>query len=799
MVLRTTGSVFVLFLWSVTGVQGQHEVKDVCALKGSFVTLPCPIPSWPRVTETVWHKDRLNREPYDLRWDPQYEGRVEYLGTAQEDCALKIADLRETDRATYYLSYKTENSAWNVGSHGYILSLTGLKVGVSDQGSSQILLTCSSTCTLPENPTYIWYKNGIKTSPTFPRHESGCYYCTTDRHEGLPSPAVCFHGSNCWSVTYTKRRICVLKGSSVDITCSYTHPSDHREQGSFWFTKKDPVDLRSDPDYLGRVTYRNPWKQHTMTIKDLRESDSAEYKFRLLTTNDGRFSGLPGVILTVTDVLLDMNPTSVSEGGRLTLRCKTRCTLDAVPEFIWYKNGQRVTRPETGSNRLIRDPVSREDAGRYSCGVKGRVDLHSTEETLTIMYEPKNTSVSVSPSGEIMEGSSVTLTCSSDANPPVDKYTWYKKTITSPKASGQSYSITYIRSEDSGEYYCEAENKYGRLNSFSVSVDVHYGPKIPSVSVSPSGEIVEGSSVTLTCSSDANPPVDKYTWYKKTVTSPKASGQNYSITNIRSEDSGEYYCEAENIYGCLNSSSVYVDVHYGPRNTSVSISPSGEIVEGSSVTLTCSSDANPPVDKYTWYKKTVTSPKASRQSYSITTITSEDSGEYHCEAQNGRGSNISTALMIIVAGKKALVSVVVGITVVVLVLILCLSGFILFRRHYSTSPSDTTYKTDDGQTDSSPMYENISDMVMTSTAAQTADTVNQDDLHCDSIHYSSSKKQEVPLYSSIQLSHHQEQDVQYAAVKFNCTSAAHQPLAHGAEGDLSVIYSTVNTTRPTGP
>ena len=38
-------------------------------------------------------------------------------------------------------------------------------------------------------------------------------------------------------------------------------------------------------------------------------------------------------------------------------------------------------------------------------------------------------------------------------------------------------------------------------------------PKLPSVSVSLSGEIVEGSSVTLTCSSDANPAA-KYTWYK---------------------------------------------------------------------------------------------------------------------------------------------------------------------------------------------------------------------------------------------------------------------------------------------
>ncbi|KAG7271891.1 hypothetical protein CRUP_038143 [Coryphaenoides rupestris] len=40
----------------------------------------------------------------------------------------------------------------------------------------------------------------------------------------------------------------------------------------------------------------------------------------------------------------------------------------------------------------------------------------------------------------------------------------------------------------------------------------------------------------------------------------------------------------------------------GPKDTSVSSSPSGEIEEGSSVTLSCSSDANPAA-QYTWFKE----------------------------------------------------------------------------------------------------------------------------------------------------------------------------------------------------
>ncbi|XP_067441970.1 B-cell receptor CD22-like [Thunnus thynnus] len=86
-------------------------------------------------------------------------------------------------------------------------------------------------------------------------------------------------------------------------------------------------------------------------------------------------------------------------------------------------------------------------------------------------------------------------------------------------------------------------------------------PKLPSVLASPSGEIVEGSSVNLTCSSDANPAAN-YTWYKENEDSPKASGQIFTITDVRPEHSGNYYCEAQNRRGHHNST-LYLTVGSG--------------------------------------------------------------------------------------------------------------------------------------------------------------------------------------------------------------------------------------------
>uniref|UniRef100_A0A671TE90 Ig-like domain-containing protein n=1 Tax=Sparus aurata TaxID=8175 RepID=A0A671TE90_SPAAU len=252
---------------------------------------------------------------------------------------------------------------------------------------------------------------------------------------------------------------------------------------------------------------------------------------------------------------------------------------------------------------------------------------------------PRLPSVSVSPSAEIVEGSSVTLTCSSDANPAAN-YTWYKENEDSPKASGQIFTITDFRAEHSGNYSCEAQNRRGR-NETAVHLTVADAPKLLSVSVSPSAEIVEGSSVTLTCSSDANPAA-KYTWYKKNGDPdlhPLSKEPQLVFSSIQSSASGEYYCTAENELGRRTSEYIYINVKYAPKLPSVSVSPSAEIVEGSSVTLTCSSDANPAA-KYTWYKKNGDPdlhPLSKDPQLVFSSIQSSDSGEYYCTAENELG------------------------------------------------------------------------------------------------------------------------------------------------------------------
>uniref|UniRef100_A0A3B3BVY8 Ig-like domain-containing protein n=1 Tax=Oryzias melastigma TaxID=30732 RepID=A0A3B3BVY8_ORYME len=79
----------------------------------------------------------------------------------------------------------------------------------------------------------------------------------------------------------------------------------------------------------------------------------------------------------------------------------------------------------------------------------------------------------INGSGQILEGSSVTLTCSSDANPAAN-YTWFKENKDSPKSEEQMFTISDITAEDGGLYICVAQNKLGQQNS-TVQVSVGSG------------------------------------------------------------------------------------------------------------------------------------------------------------------------------------------------------------------------------------------------------------------------------------------------------------------------------------
>ncbi|XP_037399380.1 B-cell receptor CD22-like [Pygocentrus nattereri] len=250
---------------------------------------------------------------------------------------------------------------------------------------------------------------------------------------------------------------------------TFTHPEGLTVKETFWgkHTGVELTDLRKDPDYSGRVEFFTDDQKHfSLKLSDVMKKDEHQFCFKIITNEKEkeRWTGYPGVQLRVTELHVEA-PEEVTEGQTADLTCNTTCNL-TDPTFIWYKNGHPLTTKTIKNNQLHLQTVSSEDAGSYSCAVGGSQHLRSTAHSLRVRYPPKRVSLSISlmNSGEIVEGSSVTLTCSSDGNPPVKNYTWFKEGGTSPVGSGHSYSIINITADHTGLHYCEAQNDHGALN-----------------------------------------------------------------------------------------------------------------------------------------------------------------------------------------------------------------------------------------------------------------------------------------------------------------------------------------------
>ncbi|XP_070847589.1 uncharacterized protein [Chaetodon trifascialis] len=745
--------------------------RSICAFKGSSVDISCTYSSDETIASKFWFSPDRSRQwqnpsqPEDLSEDSQYAGRVWVFETERGRSTLRISDLTESDSAQYHFKFRAGSFEWRSSLPGTTLTVIAPDLQVLIKTSSRWWseLTCHSSCPLQHHSSYLWYQNGrhmlgqASISFTVDVDQINSYSCAVRGHEDVPSPSVCVRGQTCNKVTYTHRSICACKGSSVDISCTYSSHSDD-VTSKFWFSPvrsrqwqnpSQPEDLSEDSQYAGRVwVFETERGRSTLRITDLTESDSAQYHFKFRAGSFEWRSSLPGTTLTVTALQVQVTRRKVHQSHtEAELKCHSSCRPAGQVSYVWFKNGEKIMTEESSS---YKDQFYPGDA--ISCALKGHETFISPS-----LYALVDPSVSVSPSGEIMEGSSVTLSCSSDANPAA-MYTWYKENQTlvesvNVKALREEAQLVFrsIQSSDSGEYYCAAENELGRRTSQHISVDVKYAPKLPSVSVSPSGEIMEGSSVTLTCSSDANPAAN-YTWYKENQALIQEPQGCFHFTSISSKDRGSYSCKSGNQHGQLDSKSVFIDVQYAPKLPSVSVSPSGEIMEGSSVNLSCSSDANPAAN-YTWYKKNEDSPEASGQIFTITDFRAEHSGNYYCEAQNRRGRHNSTLHLVVVAGTWRAAAA--GTMAAGALAVILLSVFILIRirRRASKQPCEPGERPDSSE--------------------QRQPEEQQHDLHYASVQFSGNHTDSI--YCNVRPARptrHKEESIVYTAVKFKSDNAA---------------------------
>ncbi|XP_041648396.1 hemicentin-1 [Cheilinus undulatus] len=430
---------------------------------------------------------------------------------------------------------------------------------------------------------------------------------------------------------HQERSLTAKEGSCIELKCKVIQ--DVTGSGARWFWLKNPKYSDEKRDYNGIVVYSSgqqsppvdPFYEHRVSYKgsptksweyaskqttlcsilicNLNKSDSGNYSVRYDGgTGSRKWLTKADVALKVTDNLCPITfvkPGVVKENNTISLTCSTVSTCNSNLKIEGLAEEHVTQLPQRSISASFQ--ATWQDDGRViSCQTLDNKDPYLIKNvTLTVEYPPRDIRATTTPtdSSMIKEGRSVTFTCSAKGQPE-PTFTWSKNG--GWEQSGAEWKLSSIQASDSGVYTCKAQNKHSSLSA-SVSINVTYAPMVQVTTSSSSYTVTQNQRITLTCKViKSNPTPHTYKWFKNGKF--KSTGKTYVIDRATHEDKGNYTCRANNGVDWGTSEQRYIAVRYTPRATRISINEKNKVRVDTSITFTCTADANPQPTRYSWYR-----------------------------------------------------------------------------------------------------------------------------------------------------------------------------------------------------
>uniref|UniRef100_A0A5F8HD19 Basement membrane-specific heparan sulfate proteoglycan core protein n=1 Tax=Monodelphis domestica TaxID=13616 RepID=A0A5F8HD19_MONDO len=654
---------------------GQHVARAVLHVHGGWMPDVHPRPEQTQVQEG--HIVRLNCQvtgnpPHRIIWTK--EGGSLPPKARVEHTMLFIPDATAADAGIYVCSSNTLTGSAQARMEVVIVPDSGLIPAMRIESSSPSVTegqTVDLNCVVTghAHAQVTWYRRGGSLPTQHQAHgtrlrlhqltpaDAGTYVCRFNGPSGHQEAFIDIsvsHAASPDSATPAPVRIessspTVVEGQTVDLSCVVAGQAHAQVT---WYKRG------------GSLPARHQVRGSRLYIFQATPADAGEYVCRaangmeasLMVTVTGSqgasFSYPPGV---TPPIKIESSSSTVEEGQTLVLNCVVAGQAHA--QVSWYKRGGSLpARHQVHGSRLQLYQVSPADSGEYVCRVVGSSSHQEASVLVTIEAQGSSHGLGVTPpvriessSSSIMEGQTFELNCliSGQAHAQV---TWYKRGGSLParhQVHGTRLRLSQVSPADSGEYVCRVIGSSSPQEA-SVLITIQQqqrpaqGVVYPVRIESSSSSLANGQTLDLNCLVASHAP-HTITWYKRGGTLParhRIVGSRLRIPQVTPADSGEYVCHVSNGAGSQESSLI-VTIQGGGSSHCITPpirieSSSPVVTEGQTLDLNCVVPEHSQAT-VTWYKRGGSLPAHHQVHGSrlrLNQVTSSDSGEYVCRANN---------------------------------------------------------------------------------------------------------------------------------------------------------------------
>nr|XP_055218501.1 Fc receptor-like protein 5 isoform X12 [Gorilla gorilla gorilla] len=342
----------------------------------------------------------------------------------------------------------------------------------------------------------------------------------------------------------------------------------------------------------------------------------------------------------------------IFEGAKVTLHCEAqRGSLPILYQF--HHEDAALERRSTNSagGVAISFSLTAEHSGNYYCTAdNGFGPQRSKAVSLSVTVPVSRPVLSLrSPEALTFEGATVTLHCEVQRGSPRILYQFYHEDMplwssSTPSVGRVSFSFSLTEGH-SGNYYCTADNGFGPQRSEVVSLFVTVPVSRPILTLRvPRAQAVVGDLLELHCEAPRGSPPILYWFYHEDVTlgssSAPSGGEASFNLSLTAEHSGNYSCEANNGLVAQHSDTISLSVIVPVSRPILTFRAArAQAVVGDWLELHCEALRGSSPILYWFYHEDVTlgkisAPSGGGASFNLS-LTTEHSGIYSCEADNG--------------------------------------------------------------------------------------------------------------------------------------------------------------------